>query len=171
MTITDQPPTTDPDVLEANRTARLRSAHTHALRTLADWIDQHPELGLPYGVDIGKPNPVSISVLDDTETTPERFAAAVKALGGARVKEADDGYMCVRRVFGPGVEVEIWTTRSRVCEAVVVGTEQVQVEEIVTPAVTRNVTEERDIVEWRCAPILTAPLGIAAARASLGGQS
>lgn len=147
----------------------LRHQFSQGLRDIADWIDRNPELDLPYGVGSGacRAATFSIGILGDEETIPERFAAAVKALGAARSKVSDSGYMRVERTFAPGLVVDVWTTREQVCEAVVVGTEEVEREEVVTPAVTRTVTEKRDLIEWRCSPILTNAVGVADARASL----
>lgn len=153
MTITDD---TSTDTRRAESTAGLRS--------LADWFDQHPEIDLPYQAT-GSPVPASFSVgifASDAasergeDDTAERFAHAVKALGGERQKSATDTAMRVTRTFGPGLELDVWASRSRVCEAIVVGTKAVTREEIVTPAVTRLVVEDQDVIEWRCAPLLDA---------------
>ncbi len=138
-----------------------RSEFTNGLRDLADWFDQHPEIDLPYEAKPSHPcGGVTFSIgiqkltTPADSTVPDAFAAAVKALGGARTKDADDAYMRVARRFGPGVNVKIWAAREQVCEAVVVGTETVIEDEVVTPAVTRRVEKERDVIEWRCAPVI-----------------
>lgn len=139
----------------------LRAEFTTGLRDLADWFDQHPEMDLPYEATPGHHSGgvrFSIGVLETFEPDddlPGRFAEAVKALGGARTKDVDDGYMRVTRKFGPGVNVEVWAARNKVCEAVVVGTETVIENEIVKPAETRRVEKQRDVIEWRCAPVLS----------------
>lgn len=139
-------------------TDEKRAAWTAGLRDLADWLDAHPEMDLPY---INEEYPPSLSLgihpwhESDERPQAERFAAAVSALGGRREKAGDDEYMRVHRDFGP-VRVQVWTMRDEVCEAVVVGTETVEVQRVVQPAVTETVTEEREVIEWRCTPVLEA---------------
>lgn len=150
------------DTLEA--TTDQRAAFTAGLRDLADWFDQHPEIDLPYQIT-GSPVPVRFTIgifpsdaawEEGEDDTAGRFAAAARALGGERRKEATETTMRVVRTFGPGLELNIWASRERVCEAVVVGTKTVTREEVVTPAVTRLVVEDQDVIEWRCQPVLEA---------------
>jgi hypothetical protein len=148
---------------QATDDRQARAEFTAGLRAAADWFDTHPELPVPYEATPGHHSGgvrFSIGIhgshVDPDETVPGAFAAAVMALGGARIKDADDAYMRVTRRFGPGVNVEIWAVRAEVCEAVVVGTETVIEDEVVTPAVTRRVETTRDVIEWRCAPLLQA---------------
>lgn len=147
-------------------TSTERAEFTAGLRAMADWFDQHPELNLPYeassnhhagGVrfSIGIQEEFDYEDDDFVDDLPGRFAEAVKALGGARKKDATDGYMRVTRKFGPGVNVEIWAARDKVCEAVVVGKKKVEVQQIVRPVETITVVEEQDVIEWRCAPVLS----------------
>lgn len=149
--------------LEATTTDQ-RAEFVAGLRALADWYDHHPEIDLPYQATTG-PVPARFSVgifpsdeayAEGIDDTAERFAAATKALGGSRRKQATETSMTVIRTFGPGLELDIWASRERVCEAVVVGTKTVQREEVITPAVTRLVVEDQDVIEWRCAPLLEA---------------
>lgn len=138
----------------------LRREFVEGLRALAQWVEDHPEIDVPYQAKSVATQAFTIgahSWNSETETeqdVAEVFASMVKALGGSRAKDADDGYMRVTRKFGPGVALEVWASRNEVCEAVVVGTETVIENEIVEPAVTRRVEKQRDIVEWRCAPVL-----------------
>lgn len=153
----------------------IRAGFTTGLRALADWIDQHPELDIPMEVEHGWAggrytigvlgyDPVSKRIREDI---PGDFAAAVRALGGHRHKQADEDTMRVCRDFGPGVSLEIWTGRDDICEGVVVGTETVEVERIIQPAVVEKVTEERDVIEWRCAPLITGAIGLGESREAL----
>lgn len=139
----------------------LRAEFTAGLRALADWFDQHPEMDLPYEATPRHPSGgvhFSIGIHGTSgpdDDLPGRFAEAVKSLGGARTKVVDRGFMRVTRKFGPGVNVEVWAERDKVCEAVVVGTETVIEDEIVKPAETRRVEKQRDVIEWRCTPLLS----------------
>lgn len=83
--------------------------------------------------------------------TVTRKLTAGAALGEIR-KVNDDGYARVFRRFGSHVELEVWAPRSAVCERVVVGTETVEIPDPDAP----KVTVEREVVEWRCSPLLAA---------------
>lgn len=145
----------------------LRREFVEGLRALAQWVEDHPEIEVPYEASSSVAmNTFTIGAQSwnsETETeqdVAEVFAAMVKALGGSRTKDADDRYMRVTRQFGPGVALEVWATRDSVCEAVVLRTETVIEDEIVEPAVTRRVEKQRDIVEWRCAPLLADKVSV-----------
>lgn len=116
-----------------------------ALRALADLIEAKPELaGDPY-------TEIRLDIwLDDAD----ELARLTRQLGGARSKVALSSMLVVRRDFGARVRLDLNAERDQVCEAVVVGTETVIVDEVVQPAVTRPVEQQRDIIEWRCAPVL-----------------
>lgn len=118
--------------------ARDRAA---ALRALADLIEERPMLaGDPFtSVD-----------LHLFPTSAAEMAALVRELGGNRQKDHGDQFLMVVREFGAGVRIRIAGEREQVCEAVVVGTETVEVPDPDAP----KVTVERDVVEWRCAPVL-----------------
>lgn len=142
-----------------NTEQETRAEFVKGLRDVAAWIEANPQVPLPSPAQNGVPLRISVPVLSWRDgvgdiDVPAAFAEAVKALGGTREKDAGDHYMKVTRAFGPGLELYVWTTRDEVCEAVVVGTETVEVEKVITPAVTETVTEERDVIEWRCAPVL-----------------
>lgn len=80
--------------------------------------------------------------------TPERFRAAVKALGGGEKGIDDDGIMYVRKTFagGSSVKVELLGT---VCERVQTGTKEVPVYER-----AQTGTREVPVYEYDCPPIL-----------------
>lgn len=129
-----------------------RADFTAGLRSLAEFYDTHPEFPLPYQ---SKPNTGDMfSVGAHGDGDPAVFAGLVRQLGGDRTKSADDTYYEVIRPFGGGVDLRVWEMRETVCSAVVVGTETVIEHEVVTPAVTRRVEKERDVIEWVCAPVL-----------------
>ena len=84
-------------------------------------------------------------------TSKEQLATIAKALPGK--VEKDYSVDSVLRLLGrfDGLHVVAYAGRDRVCERVVTGIETVTV-----PAVEAKpeTTEEREIVEWRCAPLL-----------------
>lgn len=112
------------------------------LRSLADFFESTPALTNPY-----------LRLHAIVYVQPEDFASAASALGGQRKKDADDKYFSVIRSIG-GASVEVYTNRDEVCERVQVGTETVEVEEVVTPAVTKTVTVEQPVYDWECGPLL-----------------
>lgn len=128
------------------------------LRAMADLIDQNPELaGSEY---------VPLRLLVPASDADE-MSRLVRQLGGARAKEATNDYLTVVRELGGQVGLEVYAQRQKVCEAVVVGSETVEVPDPNAP----KVVIERDVVEWRCAPVLTSTLGLADSRASLNGAA
>ena len=125
------------------------SEFTDGLRSLADWYDEHPDFPVPYEARRETP-----CFTVGCHNGKEEFAEMVSTLGGARDKFVDGSYMRVVRDFGGGVKFEVWANRDEVCEAVVVGTETVIEDEVITPAVTRRVEVERPVIRWECAPVL-----------------
>lgn len=81
------------------------------------------------------------------------FRAGAAALGGSRVKTADDDFIIIARQFGP-VPVSVYGWRKSVCVRRVVGTrtEHVPASEAIPAQPARTV--EREVVEWECPPIL-----------------
>lgn len=115
-----------------------------ALRTLADLLDASPDLlkAMRYGFD---------RVLMPHQTA-EEFRATVAALGGHRVKDADDDWYTVARQIGP-ITLDAYIARQKVCERVVTGVETVEVPDPDAP----KVTIEREVVEWRCTDSVLRP--------------
>jgi len=141
-------------------TAPDRAAYTAGLRALADLLDQHDEIPLPYhGTGIG----LSIGIHGRTsdEDTAARLATAARVLmPGTRAKAVEDDYY---RVEGSlrGLKLQVWAMRDQVCERVVIGTHEVtrKVPDPVALAAvpTYVITETVEEVEWICSPI-TAPI-------------
>jgi hypothetical protein len=112
------------------------------LRALADFLDAHPDAKLPHNVQ-------AMECHDSAEALADR----VRALGGHWDKTTDGSYLELNRSFGPRVTYQLFAARAKVCERIVTGTEEVEVKEY--PAVEPIVrTETREVVEWRCPPIL-----------------
>lgn len=130
-----------------------RAATVAGLRAAADFFEANPDAPMPFGVDLGRH-------MNDRD----EFVSAVRALGSAR-KDFGSTYAQVARSFGGGVEIRYQAYREQVCERVVVGTRQVEVEEADPAAVAAlpkfKRTETVEDVEWRCEPLL-APVEQAA---------
>lgn len=111
----------------------------------ADWMDAHPDR-------VSMANYGTMWIFADGA---DDFAVKVRELkDGAKIgemaKKADDRYQDVIRDFGAGIKIAVAVTRSEVCEAVVVGQETVEEADPEAP----KITVTRDIIEWKCAPIL-----------------
>ena len=141
-------------------TTENRPAFTAGLRAVADFLDEHPEVPLPYlgGGAAGSRLPAfSIYLVSGDQKT--QLAAIARAMGNAvkAPKKHHDGSESfqVWREF-EGVVLFAQAEREQVCRRVVTGTEDREVEEVVTPAVTRKVTKPVEVVTWECLPLLAA---------------
>lgn len=126
-----------------------------ALRQAADLIEAHPELPTPVVTTYssGTVN-VAWQLMNDAATETDQKAAArliIRAIGGKWDKREYGGdTFYFDQTFGL-LELSIYATREQVCERIVTGTETVTI--AAKPAEPERV-EEREIVEWRCEPIL-----------------
>jgi hypothetical protein len=128
------------------------------LRAMADFAEAHPEMLSEY--------PMAVSLycnLPDGDPK-EEMARMARTLAPCEKKVTDYGspsFHLVKR-FGPHTYT-FFTERENVCVRRVVGTEEVEVEgytdeaQAIIDAIPRVVkTEEREIVEWDCEPLLSA---------------
>lgn len=141
-------------------TADYRAEEIAALRRriavfsqLADAAEASPEAPVPYLGD-------EILIY---AASAEQLAAAARALPCTWTKEATEKWLNLHGEID-GVRIQLYADRGKVCTRRVVGTEDREVDEVVTPAVTRKVTKPVDIVEWDCHPIMRdrTPIGGAA---------
>jgi hypothetical protein len=135
VSATQDTPTTDAQVTLA---ARLHAA--------ADYIAARPELSV-HQIDIDGGRAI---VRNFGMNTADDLARTAKALGGRWEKIESRELFRLAREVADGVIVELVAWRSAVCERVVVGKETVEVPDPDAP----TIEVERDIVEWRCQPIL-----------------
>lgn len=136
------------------------------LLAAAALIKTHPDLPAPYVTSFSSTDTVELNWYlrhrEDTDELDDQRSAAqqiVKALGGTwdKFHESEDLRMRQRR---GGLVFEILVKREAVCERVVVGTETVTIpatEAIPAQPAMPERTETRDVVEWRCAPLLAEP--------------
>lgn len=123
-----------------------RRAFCGGLRELADVLER--------GVNIPLPSPNANAF----PSSAKEFAAAVREIPGRLDKRTwgesmGTPHMEVSRKFGP-ITFSLSTPRSKVCTPKVIGTEKVEVEEVVKPAVTEKKLVERDVIQWECEPLL-----------------
>lgn len=132
-----EPDATDPKTVE-------RAEFVRGLRELADFLAAHPEID--FSPDYGT------ATVQWWCGGPNDLAAAARTLGRVE-KKSDDSFLSLVRHFGPH-KIDAYALHSRVCERVVVRTETVATEvpdpEALKQVPTVTVTEEREIVEWRC---------------------
>jgi hypothetical protein len=159
-----------------------RAAFTAGMRQIADFLDQHPAVPLPHieSWPAGKREPTLYIFLANSDDQRPQLATIARAMGHAdKVAHDELARLYLIRRFA-GIALVASVERDQVCERVVVGTETVEVEEQVCPVcagpidtrgevdqcaadaahyqtpklATRTVTAQRDVVEWRCQPLL-----------------
>lgn len=138
-----------------------RNAYISGLRKLADVLENHPEVPLPYE---GGTIEMTFHFLSGKDPKGE-MAATARALPTSFTKEADGKYFDLKGSLA-GLKIRLCAFRSEVCERVVTGTREVEVTEpdpealAKVPTITKTVTVED--VKWECSPVL-APAGDKAA--------
>jgi hypothetical protein len=135
-------------------TDERRAAYVSGLRKLADILERHPEVELPYTGTNGE----LTWILTGDSGHKAQQAAIARALPGT-VRKGVRGDAFDLRGENDGLGVLVIADRDEVCERVVVGTETVTEErpdpEALAALPTVTVTEEREVVEWRCGSLLS----------------
>lgn len=151
--VSDQPgPTIESPALAQ---AREADAFAAALRRVAEMVETTPDLlgvsGFPYAFRR------MLIPAGDKAGVAAITRAALHA-GATATKRVDTAYAYVDLAFGAGVTLVPFAGRAEMCERVVVGvesyTEVVPDPEALAAVPTITQTGEREIVEWRCGPIL-----------------
>lgn len=134
------------------------------LRDVADLLAAHSGLPAPcvFAYSGGRVD-VSWHLMNEEDSKDDQKAAALairKAIGGTWTKNPWGDRFDFMRKHGD-LTLQILAERDQMCERVVVGTETITI-----PAVEAQPerTEEREVVEWRCDPVLTdeAPQAVSA---------
>lgn len=138
------------DITELAAVPDPRAEYVAGLRALADLLEQHPDLPLPYE------DKFSWNVWPhETADVKAEISRIRRLLPGRFDKRAPDSeYAAVYFTLTGhlrGLTLEIATYRDQVCERVVTGQREVTTE---VPTATETVTVTEDIVEWRCHPLL-----------------
>jgi hypothetical protein len=132
-----------------------RGEYVKGLRVLADLLETHPELPLPYtaGTEDSPAHRLTFYYLgaDDPKA---RLAEFARLIPGTLRKEATDGRTL--RMVGrlAGLWVQGVAEREAVCERVVTGTREVTRTVFGPAPVVGEVTETVEDVRWDCAPLL-----------------
>lgn len=143
--------------MTTNPTPKVSPSLAEVLRQAADLLVAHPDLPPPYITTSSHGGASAdlawILMLHADRGLVEQKAVAlqiIRTVGGKweKLTYGDDFTFGQQR--GP-LRLEVVVKREAVCERVVTGTETVTI-----PAVAANPerTEEREVVEWRCEPVL-----------------
>ena len=151
-----------------------RAAYIQGLRQLADILEAHPEVPLPYEGG-RRTTAITIHFLHDDDPRAE-LATAARAIPCTWQKETSEpdpdgkwaAYFDLNGQLG-GLHLKLTAYRDAVCTRVVTGLEDREVQEIVTPAVTRTIVKPVEVVEWDCGSLL-APAEALEAMAEGGGS-
>lgn len=126
-----------------------REDFIQALRDLADFFEQHPDVPAPRWQQ-------SISLFASYANPKADMAAVARAMGSA-AKNYSDELVTLRKPFGEWLELTMHANRDEVCERVVVGTKIIPAEpKRIIPA---QPARTEDIVEWHCTPLLEVANG------------
>lgn len=142
-----------------------RAQYIRGLREIADWLQRHPEVHLPYLGDttIGSLRAPTLDIYvhksyGDEPSAKARLAAIARAMGHATKSADDDDHRFrISRMFG-GIRVRASAPREEVCERIVVASHQVteQVPDPEAVAALPLVSQTRVVEEvvWRCTALL-----------------
>jgi hypothetical protein len=141
-------------------TGEDRAAVVAGYRLLADLLEQHPELPIPYHGPADAPGggtEITLYMLSSERTA---FVDAVRCLPGRLDKAVtnDGGDTDTFRVKArlEGITIEVVAYRDTVCKRVVIGSRAVT-KTVPDPNVTVPVVEVTEVVEdveWVCGPLL-----------------
>jgi hypothetical protein len=134
-----------------------RTEYARGLRALADLLDAHPELPLPYtGTGLSALNWIDVGA--DMQRSAAIFA---RVMPGTVTKSVSGNAGQFYLDFTlHGLSLRWIAPREEMCERVVVGTREVEIEEpdpealAQVPKVKR--TETVEDVEWQCRPVLAS---------------
>lgn len=149
---TTVPNTTD---TAEDRVAAERAAYISGMRKLADILEAHPELELPF--EGHRTEMIVVPVYGgDASKSAKRFSRLIPGRIDKEPSTSGDSMSLIGSI--DGLKIRMLLNRDDVCERVVVGTREVTTSApdpdavAALPVVEQTVTEE--IVEWRCLPIL-----------------
>lgn len=134
-------------------TPEQRAAYIEGLRALADVLQKHDEVPLPSNGGTG--TIVFNFWSDDAKARMAAVARAFPVTWRKHAWEAASGtaYFELNATLH-GLPLQLGAHRDTVCERIVTGIEEREVEEEVEPAKTRKVVKKVETVEWRCTPLL-----------------
>lgn len=144
---------------ETNPNELLAAEQAAGLRAIADMIEANPELAINFNhaLNVGG---LSLHLQSDDRAAEMAGIARTTLRHGAKVtKDIDETWHNLKMMFG-SLRVNVLAYRNEVCERVVVRTEKVT-KKVLDPEALAAVpevelTEEVDVVEWKCLPLLAS---------------
>lgn len=141
---------------DITREDRIASIHQ-----LADWLEAHPEVPLPYELGGASGTGNLLIFTHDLDDPKAVIADVARALPGKVTKDTyGEGSGAQLKLVGSvgHINIEAIANRDLVCERVVTGirevTEDVPDPEKLAEVPTISVTTTVEDIEWRCAPVL-----------------
>jgi hypothetical protein len=129
-------------------------SRSDTLRALADLLEQHPEVEMPYVDPYGDEiSMIRFQLTSHGEEAAATAARIVKAFPGSFRKDYDESYFTFYGEF-VGVPVEVRTMRADVCVARQVGTRTVAKPDPDALAEVPLVEVEVPVFEYDCKPVL-----------------
>jgi hypothetical protein len=116
-----------------------------AIRELADLLEAHDALPVPFGLDGGS----SMNVFLHDGDAPQRLAELTRLLAPCE-KMSEEWGTGIQALIGGVIRLQVTADRELVCERVVIGEREVTREVPAPGAEMVTVTEVEEIVEWRC---------------------
>jgi len=133
------------------------------LRTIADLIDAHPDLPLPYVTAFSTGTTAAawyLHIGDFNADLPGQKAAAaliVSTLGGKWAKSEGGEDFRLTQKRDTGLSLEVVVHRAAVCERVVTGSHEVTVPAMPARDAAPERVETVEDVTWRCSSLLAEP--------------
>jgi hypothetical protein len=141
-----------------DRRADRRAAYIKGMRALMDTLEANPDVPLPWQGTSSSPMTFHYLTGENPRRDMALAARAIPCKWAKSEQESQDGRLAWLNLDGllHGLHIQLDAYRDAVCERVVTGTEEREVEKVITPAVTEKVTESVPVVEWRCGSIMAA---------------
>jgi hypothetical protein len=136
-------------------TAAKRAEYAKGLRALADLLDAHPDLPLPYtGTGLSALNWIEVSA--DVQRSAAVFARVMP--GTVEKSVSDNAGQFYLDFTLHGLSLRWIASRAEMCERIVVGKREVEIEEPDPEALAQVPKVKRvevvEDVEWQCRPVL-----------------
>jgi hypothetical protein len=134
-----------------------RAKQIAGIRELADWLESHPEIPIPYA--LSGESEFAYELIHAAHGSDQQavLAAVARALPGTvgkRVLDTNDRLFSIDGRLPGGINIKVIADRGEVCERVVTGTREVT-EEVPDPTAPKlTVTRTVEDVEWVCGSIL-----------------
>lgn len=141
---------------------KLKTSLADRLRAVAEFIEAHPELPKPYitafsgseKVDLNYYLHLQTGTGSRTEEEQKKTARAIVQAVGGKWDKVEDGEEFSFVQVRDQIEYTVMVKRAAVCERIVIGNEEVIVPATPARPELPSRVEIREVVEWRCEPLL-----------------